>query len=303
MKKLYAPIGVLLLALLFSLFSTPASASTPVDYPGDRAFWFEDDGVHFAAPLAAHQEINTNLGSIHLDPNNGHLGAQYIGQTFVPYSALGFTTGCITWGQYGGAPNYHFGEDNSGRGGVDERGWEFCIGVTPPVEEPPIEEPPGEEEPPAFVPYEVCMWWIVIDTDGNGDIWEQRVLSRNCDFVPPAECEAYTLQFDKYWIRDAEDKLKYETIEVLYSPADDASLEPHDYFVEEIEAKDCPPPPPPIVPEVPVTTSLAATGIDGAQTFWVVVAILGGLSLIAFGTYGILRPHLTPGPRRNDSSI
>lgn len=137
LKKFVASVlGAALLALGGVFITSPiafaASTSIGSPYPGDRPFWFEEDGVHFATTLSAHQEINLGIGSLHLDPNNGHPGGAFIGTKFIPWEALGIEPGeCITWGQWGGAPNYHFGEDNSGRGGVDERGWKFCVPPPP----------------------------------------------------------------------------------------------------------------------------------------------------------------------------
>ena len=125
-------------ALVAVAATTPAHASgsnIPGSYPGDRPFWFTAEGVRTAYPIPAGGHLNTNAGSLHFDPNNGHPGAAFIGETLVPWSALGVAPGaCITWGQFS-SEGYHFGENNEGRGGVDERGWKFC------VPEPPTEEP------------------------------------------------------------------------------------------------------------------------------------------------------------------
>ena len=72
-------------------------------------------GITFPRPLAAHDHVNVRLTDgtsrgLHLDPNNGHPGAQWIGASFLPWSALGITDGsCVAWIQWSGA-NEHFGE-------------------------------------------------------------------------------------------------------------------------------------------------------------------------------------------------
>ena len=148
--------------------------------------------------------------------------------------------------------------------------------VCAPITDPPV-TPPFEER-------EVCAWWKVIDSDASGDIWEQTILSKDCNFVPVPECVDYQYQFDKYWIRDAADAAYFAALTVLNSPADDAQLEPHDYRVETVEAKDCtvvPPtnPPgetnPPVVTEDKPVAELQATGDTGMNyPFLLGVAIL-----------------------------
>ena len=71
-------------------------------------------GIAFPRPLAAHDHVNVRLTDgtsrgLHLDPNNGHPGGAWIGASFLPRSALGITSGCISWVQVAGY-NEHFGE-------------------------------------------------------------------------------------------------------------------------------------------------------------------------------------------------
>lgn len=78
-----------------------------------------------------------------------HAMAQYIGKSFMPWSALGITKeDCIEWVQKSGE-NYHFGEHGEKP---------ICCSSTPsepPETEPPTETPPTEEpptEPPVTEP-------------------------------------------------------------------------------------------------------------------------------------------------------
>ena len=71
-------------------------------------------GITFPRPLAAHDHVNVRLTDgtsrgLHLDPNNGHPGGAWIAASFLPWSALGITGGCISWVQVAGY-NEHFGE-------------------------------------------------------------------------------------------------------------------------------------------------------------------------------------------------
>src|SRR5699024_10942126 len=71
-------------------------------------------GIEFPTPLVAHGHVNVRLvdgtaRGLHFDPNNGHPGAAWIGATFLPWSALGITGGCIAWVQWSDT-NEHYGE-------------------------------------------------------------------------------------------------------------------------------------------------------------------------------------------------
>lgn len=81
---------------------------------------------------------NEQSAGIHFDPNNGHPGGQWIGESFIPWSAFGLTDNwCLSWVQIHGY-NQHYGE------GPHK---ELCI---PPVD-PCVEDPFGVgcEVPPA----------------------------------------------------------------------------------------------------------------------------------------------------------
>lgn len=88
----------------------------------------------------AHGHVNVRIDGvgygIHFDPNNGHPGGQWIGASFIPWSAFGVDTGCAEWVQLS-QYNEHFGE-----GGQDP----ICFGDETPEPEPEPEEP-GEEIP------------------------------------------------------------------------------------------------------------------------------------------------------------
>lgn len=102
-------------------------------------------GITFPAPLSAHGHVNvrTDDGTghgLHFDPNNSHPGAAWIGETFLPWSALGITDGCVVWVQWSEV-NEHYGE-----------GGQPPVCLTEPDPEPtpdPTDEPSEEpsEEP------------------------------------------------------------------------------------------------------------------------------------------------------------
>lgn len=101
-------------------------------------------GIEFPTPLAAHGHVNIRLTDgttrgLHFDPNNGHPGAQWIGATFLPWSALGITGGCIAWVQWSDT-NEHYGE-----GGQPS----VCLDTptTPPATPEPTEEPTWTADP------------------------------------------------------------------------------------------------------------------------------------------------------------
>mgnify|MGYP001589585749 CR=1 FL=1 len=104
----------------------------------------------------------------------------------------------------------------------------------------PQAPPVAVKSNPYFESYEVCATWSV---DKGNDLWPQTLVSRDCNYVPAAQCEPYKIQFDKYWIRDEADKAYWESLTKLNSAADDQRLEPHGYYVKTIEARDCSPKP------------------------------------------------------------
>ena len=83
-----------------------------------------------------------------------------------------------------------------------------------------------------FTPYEVTVCWSMdnpdLSTPGTHE-WPQTRAS--CP-VPAStgKCEGGKYQVDTYWIRDVEDEEYLAALTVLNSPADDARLEPHDYY-------------------------------------------------------------------------
>lgn len=103
----------------------------------DRPFWWASDGLHLREPMPANGYVNINV------PGASNVSAdtqrELIGSTLVPWSAFGLGPGmCVTWTEANGY-GYHFGEDNSGRGGTDERGWQYCV--------PGVVDPDGPSEP------------------------------------------------------------------------------------------------------------------------------------------------------------
>ena len=122
-------------------FASPAVAGSDSPTP----YTVTAQGITFPAPLEAHGHVNVRLtnGSsrgLHLDPNNGHPGGAWIGATFLPWSALGITGGCVSWVQVAGY-NAHYGE-----GGQSP----VCLSPTPTPE--PTDTPTAEPQtPPACV--------------------------------------------------------------------------------------------------------------------------------------------------------
>ncbi|GAA1401516.1 MULTISPECIES: hypothetical protein [Oerskovia] len=112
-----------------------------------RPFWWEADGLHFDDQIPASGYVNINVPGAQNVSIDSH--RELIGATFIPWSYFGLEPGmCIRWTESNGY-DYHFGEDNSGRGGVDEKDWEFCVPSAPePDPEPePTPEPTPEPEP------------------------------------------------------------------------------------------------------------------------------------------------------------
>ena len=136
----------LLVASLFVVFTFVVAFASPAVAGSDSPtpYTVTAQGITFPAPLEAHGHVNVRLtnGSsrgLHLDPNNGHPGAAWIGATFLPWSALGITDGCVAWIQWSGA-NEHYGE-----GGQSP----VCLTPTPaPTLDPtPTPEPSWTAEP------------------------------------------------------------------------------------------------------------------------------------------------------------
>lgn len=130
---------VLLLTFMVSGFVIISGPSFAGGSDSPTPYTVTVEGIEFPYPLEAHGHVNvrTDQGSfgIHFDPNNGHPGGQWIGESFLPWSAFGITEGCIVWVQWS-AVNEHFGE-----GGQEP----VCLSEPEPSVEPePTPEPTVE---------------------------------------------------------------------------------------------------------------------------------------------------------------
>ncbi|UJP39358.1 hypothetical protein [Cellulomonas palmilytica] len=101
-------LGFLALGAIAGAAAARAASDDPTPYTVTTA------GLTFPTPLPAHGHINvrTDDGTthgLHLDPNQGHPGASWIGATFVPWSAFGITDGCVVWVQVS-QYDEHYGE-------------------------------------------------------------------------------------------------------------------------------------------------------------------------------------------------
>lgn len=111
----------------------------------DRPFWWGEDGLHFRDPIPASGYVNINVPGADNVSIDSH--RELIGQTFIPWSYFKLQPGmCIAWTESNGY-SYHFGEDNSGRGGVDEKDWEFCVPDSTDPDEPVVPDPDDPDEP------------------------------------------------------------------------------------------------------------------------------------------------------------
>jgi hypothetical protein len=104
-------------------------------------------------------------------------------------------------------------------------------------------EPPVESK----YPYEVQVCWTMEHSDGVENTYEFPQ-TRGCDTQPPCE-SSLEFQHDTYWIRDEADENYLANLTTLNSPADDAQLEPHDYYSNIVtnDEKCVGPQPPPII--------------------------------------------------------
>ncbi|GAA3510199.1 hypothetical protein GCM10022234_00530 [Aeromicrobium panaciterrae] len=94
---------------------------------------------------------------------------------------------------------------------------------------------------PVFEVYEVDACWQMATSDGVEGTYEwpqTRVYGEECG-ATPACGETVEFQHDTYWIRDKEDKQYLKHLKVLNSPADDAQLEPHDYYSTVVHGGEC----------------------------------------------------------------
>lgn len=92
------------------------------------------------------------------------------------------------------------------------------------------------DETEEFTPYETDVCWTMDNSDGVVGTFEFPQ-TRGCQ--PPACEETVEYQHDTYWIRDLADEEYLAGLTHLNSPADDASLEPHDYYGEVVTGDDC----------------------------------------------------------------
>lgn len=139
MRKKFAAVALgSVLALVVPAVSYAGGSDSPTPYD------VTVDGVTLpeGEVFLAHGHINVRIDGvgygIHFDPNNGHPGGAWIGESFIPWTAFGIESGCIEWVQIHGF-NEHFGE-----GGQDP----VCIDEPAPEPEPkPEPEEPGDETP------------------------------------------------------------------------------------------------------------------------------------------------------------
>lgn len=132
----------------------------------DRPFWWAEDGLHFRDPIPANGYVNINVPGADNVSIDSH--RELIGQTFIPWSYFNLQPGmCISWTESNGF-SYHFGEDNSGRGGVDEKDWEFCVPGSTDPDEPGVPDEPEEPEDP-----DVPNQPVEPDTPDTPDVPEQ----------------------------------------------------------------------------------------------------------------------------------
>src|SRR6478735_2698952 len=286
-------VGGSLLAGTAPVYAGGSDAPTPytvsaagITLPGGATF--QDNG---------HVNVKTtNQGDkgIHFESLNNQPSGQWIGKSFLPWSAFGYNsdTICVKWVQVAGY-NEHFGE--GGQAPVGPGCESTPPSSTPPVEKPPICHPvngkgelgngwnlispdkasshideslypdghywkhesndglrhdiysnngvcPGEPVVDDEYPYEVDACWTMSHTDGIENTY-QFPQTYGCDYEPKCE-ETVEFQYDTYWIRDEADEAHFEEIKAngLDSPADDNSLEPHDYYSEVVtNDTECPP--------------------------------------------------------------
>lgn len=137
MNRLRGLIAAPILALALIAVPTAAHAGgsdSPTPYTVDSSGITLPGSDTF--PAHGHVNLTTSQGGkgIHFDPNNGHPGAQWIGASYIPWSAFGLTTcDTVSWVQIHGY-NEHYGE-----GGQPP----IVVGsCAPQVEEPPVAPPP-----------------------------------------------------------------------------------------------------------------------------------------------------------------
>lgn len=128
--------------------STTGQVAVTDGYQNDghyRPFWWASDGLHFDDQIPANGYVNINVPGAQNVSIDSH--RELIGATFIPWSYFGLEPGmCITWTESNGY-NYHFGEDNSGRDGVNENGWQYCVPSDPEPGPGPGPEPEPTPDP------------------------------------------------------------------------------------------------------------------------------------------------------------
>lgn len=154
---------VLLVAVVVGAVALAAAARAASD--DATPYSVTPAGITFPEPLAAHGHVNIRLvdgrtAGLHLDPNNGHPGARWIGTTFLPWSAFGITDGCIAWVQWSGADE-HFGEGGQSPVCLDDTETTPCPDPTstttptsPPSTQPSTSSTPSPTASPTAWPTE-----------------------------------------------------------------------------------------------------------------------------------------------------
>src|SRR5690625_3049195 len=113
----------LVLAALFMVVGDTALADEGSDAPTPYQVTTEDIQLSAGDTFQAHGHDNVRYcdghgieqtTGIQFDPNNDPPGGQWIGESFIPWSAFGITEGRITWVQIHGY-NQHFGEGGQKR--------------------------------------------------------------------------------------------------------------------------------------------------------------------------------------------
>lgn len=151
MKKVLA---TLVLAILGLFIATPAYAGgsdSPTPYTVDQTGITLPEGVTF--PDGGHVNITSTSGGhgIHFESLNNQPSGQWIGKSFIPWSAFGLDAAeCVSWVQIS-LYDEHFGE-----------------GQQPPVcLTPPVDPPTTPEE------CLVVLWKTV----NLGDLWPQKIVT------------------------------------------------------------------------------------------------------------------------------
>lgn len=181
MNKIIPTLAVATALVLVPTFAAHAGGSdspTPYSVTNEgitlpAGYTFEDNG---------HVNIQSNLGNkgIHFEALNNQPSGQWIGATFLPWSAFGVDPAglCVTWVQLSKF-NEHHGEGGQAPVGAG------CNPVIPPVD--PLVDPPTVE---------IC--WLLPNGGTEQNVtWPQTYVA---DCVSPCE---QTLQVDRYLASEA----------------------------------------------------------------------------------------------------